>query len=293
MEHGNHDIWTDWLLHRRFGGNTQAMHEILTTLLYPIRDMVLKHTALDAGDVVLDVGCGDGLIAFGALEQQSSCSVIFSDISQEILDHCHTLAARMNVKDRCQFVHASADNLAPITTASVDAVTTRSVLIYVDAKQQAMHEFYRVLKPGGHLSIFEPINRFGFPEPPHQFIGYDVAAVEELADKVKAVFRRIQPFDSDPMLNFDERDLLHIAEQAGFQEIHLELQVAVKPTERADWDMLVNTAGNPKIPTLGEAMQQALTSEEATRFIAHLRPLVEARQGVQRSALAYVWATKA
>jgi ubiquinone/menaquinone biosynthesis C-methylase UbiE len=48
--------------------------------------------------------------------------------------------------------------------ASVDAVTTRSVLIYVAQKQQVIHEFCRVLKPGGRLSLFEPINRFGEPQ---------------------------------------------------------------------------------------------------------------------------------
>ncbi|MDP9315701.1 MAG: methyltransferase domain-containing protein [Chloroflexota bacterium] len=293
MTQANQDIWTEWLLERRFGGNADAMHDILTTLLYPIRDTVLKHTALRDGDILLDVGCGDGLIAFGALNQLPACSVIFSDISQDLLDHCQTLANRMHMGERCHFVQASADALTPIGSESVDAVTTRSVLIYVAAKQQALHEFSRVLKPGGHLSIFEPINRFGFPEPPQQFMGYDVSPVYELADKVKAVFGRIQPLDTDPMLNFDERDLLHFVEHAGFQDIHLELQVAVKPPERTDWEAMVHTAGNPKIPTLGEAIQEALTPDEARQFIGHLRPLVETRQGVQRTAAAYVWAVKA
>ena len=41
---------------------------------------------------------------------------------------------------------------------SVDVVTTRSVLIYVKDKAAALREFYRVLKPGGRVSLFEPIN---------------------------------------------------------------------------------------------------------------------------------------
>jgi hypothetical protein len=39
-------------------------------------------------------------------------------------------------------------------------------------------------------------------------------------------------------------------------------------------------------------MEQALTPAEAERFTGHLRPLVEAGQGVRRSALSYLWATK-
>jgi hypothetical protein len=71
------------------------------------------------------------------------------------------------------------------------------------------------------------------------------------------------------------------------------LQVEIKPsTETSDWDAFMRVAGNPKIPTLEEAIGQALTSAEADKFVAHLRPLVEAKQGTVRSALAYLWATK-
>jgi hypothetical protein len=55
---------------------------------------------------------------------------------------------------------------------------------------------------------------------------------------------------------------------------------------------LYRTAGNPKIPTLEEAIRQALTAEEAEQFIAYLRPLADARQGHQRFASIYLWAVK-
>ena len=94
------------------------------------------------------------------------------------------------------------------------------------------------------------------------------------------------------MTDFDERDLVSHAEKAGFSEIHLELQIDVKPHENADWSAFLHTAGNPKIPTLEEAMQEVLTAAEVERFKNHLRPLVEARQGVRRFAVAYLWAVK-
>ena len=291
MEQSQQDIWSQWLLKGRFGGDPERMKKMLDRL-YPVRDKVLSQIHLKAGETLLDVGCGDGLIAFGALEKFDECRVIFSDISEDLLRHSESLAREMNVQERCRFVRASAEDLSVLPDASVDALTTRSVLIYVSGKQQAFREFHRVLKDGGELSIFEPINRFGFPEPLDRFEGYDVTPVIDLSEKLKALYLRIQPLDTDPMGDFDERDLIAQAEKAGFSEIHLELQAWVQPHESADWSAFLNTALNPKIPTLAEAMQEVLTPAETERFTTHLRPLVEARQGVHRLAVAYLWAVK-
>jgi len=292
MTNSNQDIWSQWLLHRRFGGNQTTMQEALTKHLYPIRDKILSHANLGEGETLLDVGCGDGLIAFGALDKADNSRVIFSDISQDLLDHAQSIAKEMNLLERCQFLNASADDLSSISDVSVDVATTRSVLIYVSAKQQAFNEFHRVLKPGGRLSIFEPINRFAYPEPPDLYLGYDVKPITRIVDKVKALYRSIQPIDTDPMLDFDERDLVRLAEEAGFKEIRLELQIEVKSSESGDWERLMHSVGNPKIPSLEEAIHQALTPEEIETFVKYLRPLVEAKQGVHRSSVAYLWAVK-
>src|SRR5439155_20092992 len=132
------------------------------------------------------------------------------------------------VEDRCQFVLASADNLAGIADSSVDVITTRSVLIYVGDKQRALNEFHRVLKPGGRFSIFEPINAY-FPSSPDFFWNYDVRPVADLAATLRAIYERAQPRDSDPMMNFDERDLLDFARHAGFEELRMDLHVEIVP----------------------------------------------------------------
>lgn len=291
MKDSQKDIWGQWLLNRRFGGDPERMRKMLE-FLYPIRDKVLSHINLKENETLLDVGCGDGLISFGALEKFENCRVIFSDISQDLLEHAETLAREMNLLDRCRFVRASADDLSMPEEGSVDALTTRSVLIYVSEKQKAFDEFYRVLKVGGQLSIFEPINRFAFPEPPNRFGGYDVTPIMDITQKLEEIYQRIQPSDTDPMTDFDERDLVSQAEEAGFSEIHLELQIEIKPHERGDWSAFLHTAGNPKIPTIAEAMEQVLTPEETERFIDYMRPLVEGRQGTSRFAVAYLWAVK-
>jgi ubiquinone/menaquinone biosynthesis C-methylase UbiE len=144
------DRWHRWLLDVRFGGDPAARQHDLTEYLYPVRDTVLGKAQLRPGETLLDVGTGDGLLAFGALERLGPAGrVIFSDISQDLLDHCRETAEAEGLLDRCSFLAAAADALDGVADASVDVVTTRSVLIYVKDKAAALREFHRVLRPGG------------------------------------------------------------------------------------------------------------------------------------------------
>lgn len=255
---------------------------------------MLENASIAPGDVLLDVGCGDGLIGFGALERVGEHGqVIFSDISSSLVDRCKALAEQRGVLERCRFILTSADDLHDVRDRSVDIVTTRSVLIYVDAKDRAVAEFYRVLRPGGRISIGEPINQFTYPEPPGVVLGYDVSAVRDLADKLMAFLDRVEGPRITAMMDFNERDLVAIAEKAGFGEIHLDFQIDIKPARRQEWDRFLRTAGNPLAPTIEEALSAALTAPERDRFAAHLKPLVELGAGTERRAFAYLRARRA
>jgi len=198
------DDWAEWLAEGRFGGGKDVKREVLETLGQK-RGEVFDWAGLAEAETLLDVGCGEGLIGFGALER-GAARVIFSDISEDLLAFCREAAETLGVSERCRFVRASADDLSPVESGLVDVVATRSVLIYVEDKEAAFGEFFRVLRPSGRISLFEPINSFGFPEPPTWFAGYDLSPLPEVAAKLHALYDAIQPRDSDPMLNFDERD---------------------------------------------------------------------------------------
>jgi arsenite methyltransferase len=254
------------------------------------RQKVLDRARLAEGETLLDVGCGEGLIGFGALERGAG-HVVFSDISDDCLEFCREAAAALGASDRCSFVKAGAEDLRQVEDASVHVVATRSVLIYVAEKARAFREFLRVLRPGGRVSLFEPINRFGMEGRRAGFWGYPTDGLADLAARMERVYEEIQPPD-DPMLDFDERDLIRLAEDAGFFPVELELHAFVRQSEPRPWDAFLNSSGNPKIPTIGEAMDQALTHEERERFTEHLRPLVEEGKGVWRMAGAYLRAVK-
>jgi ubiquinone/menaquinone biosynthesis C-methylase UbiE len=285
----NRDRWAEWLAVRRFGGDAETRSRFLAQLLAR-RDKVLDLAQLAQGEALLDVGCGEGLIAFGALER-GAANVIFSDISDDLLAFCREAASDLGVLDRCEFLKAPADRLNALDDASVDVVTTRSVLIYVPDKRTALAEFARVLRPGGRISLFEPINRFALRDA-DTWAGYDLAPLGEIGTKLRTVYAALQPPDSDPMLNFDERDLVRLAEETGFFPIQLNLDAEIKPTEPRDWEGFLNSSGNPNIPTVSEAMDQALTPSERERLVAHLRPLVEQGRGEWRMASAHLVATR-
>jgi arsenite methyltransferase len=282
------DRWADWIRTRRSGGDLEYERHVLAEVA-KVRDRVLDNSEVQPGETLLDVGCGNGLLGFGALERDAG-QVVFSDVSVPLLDECRDLAAAAGLSDRCRFVEAPATQLDKIEDESVDVVTTRSVLIYVKEKDRAFSEFHRVLRPGGRLSFFEPINRFGMERRRFTW-GYDLDGAEDLMQKVNLVFEAIQP-ETDPMVDFDERDLLTLAEHAGFFPISLEYRADIEAPEARRWETFLHMSGNPKVPTLAEAMAQALTAEEQERLVSVFRPAVEEARGTWRMGRSYLWAGK-
>jgi ubiquinone/menaquinone biosynthesis C-methylase UbiE len=287
------DRWARWLLSRR-DGDSEAIRTRDRVSLAAFRDGVLARAGLRPDDVVLDVGCGTGLIGFAALERLGpSGQVIFSDISEDLLDAC-----RREVGDdqRCRFVTASADELTGIEDASVDVVTMRSVLLYSDRKEAAFREFFRVLRPGGRLSIFEPINRFLLDHGPHRLFGLPDSPVDDLLRKLSLVFSDAGSAPgAQTMIDFDERDLLTWAEAAGFDAIELDYRAELRtPTDPiVDWEGLKRTAPNPLAPTYGEAIAGVLTPAERTRLDTYVQSLVEAAAPTRRTmAMAFLYAQR-
>jgi ubiquinone/menaquinone biosynthesis C-methylase UbiE len=257
------------------------------------RDGVLALAEPLEGATVLDVGAGDGLIGLAALERVGPQGrVIFADVSEALLEHTRSAAG---TDDRAQFVLARAEDLAPIPDGCVDVATTRSVLIYVADKAAAFGALHRVLRPGGRISLFEPINRLMFPEPPDRLWGYDVGAISELGAKVKASYAALQDPAADSMRDFDDRDLVRLAEGAGFDRIHLECHIDIEPAAHMraiGLETLLDIAPNPLAPTLREALDDALDAPERERFLTAFGRVVREEEPRVRTAVAYLAARK-
>ena len=280
------DRWSRWLLGRRDADDARQRAASLE-YLGPIRDRVLAGAEPLAGADVLDVGAGDGLIALGALERVGpKGTVTFSDVSPALVAHCRELAGE---DPRARFVQARAEDLGAVPDASADVVTTRSVLIYVDDKARAFAEFHRVLRPGGRVSLFEPINAL-MRDPPGRLFGYAVDAA--LSARVHAAVDE----GTEAMMGFDDRDLARLAETAGFARVHAECHIDLGPQtghEPVSLEAFLDGAPNPNARTIREAAEVALTPAERDRFLAELAESFAAGRRMHRHAVAYVTAHKA
>ncbi|MFC4146910.1 class I SAM-dependent methyltransferase [Micromonospora mangrovi] len=287
------DKWAQWLLTRR-DGDSAGLRARNALDLAAFRDGVLAGADLAADDVVLDVGCGTGLIGFGALDRLGPDGrVIFSDVSPDVLDECRRTAGG---DERCSFVVASADDLVGVADASVDVVTTRSVLIYSDRKAAAFAEFFRVLRPGGRISLFEPINGFVARLRPDDLFGTGDSPVTDLITKVSEAYRSTTEETTRPMMDFDERDLVDWALAAGFEAVELDYraQVDVPADPIGDWETLKRVAPNPLVPTYGEAIAAALSDDERERLDTYMTALAAAGTPTRRTmASAFLRARRA
>ena len=120
----------------------------------PLRLGWITDRAALAGQRVLDVGCGGGILAEAmAAEGAQVCGI---DLSEKALKVAvlHLLETRLPV----QYEAVSAEDLADRCPASFDVVTCMELLEHVPDPASTVEACARLLKPGGH-AFFSTINR--------------------------------------------------------------------------------------------------------------------------------------
>lgn len=293
------DVWSEWLLHTRHA-NDPAYGQVVQSVVEGYADRVLDGAQLGVGMTMVDVGAGDGLVAFRAIDRIGpSLRVILTDVSAPMLRYAESVAERRQVRAQCIFHECTAEDLSAIADASVDVVTTRAVLAYVADKKSALAEFFRILKPDGRLSIVEPL-------------------LQEEAFYARALRRRIEdrslstdrfmtllhrwkaaqfPDTEDacaksPIANYSERDLLNMVRSAGFAPVHLQMHIDVAPSLIQSWDVFLQTSPHPWAPSLQQILDEQFTDEERQFFEQMVRPTVESGKNFTIERGVYVQAQK-
>lgn len=116
--------------------------------LSPAQKLLLEMAQLSAGEQVLDVACGTGLVTFPAAQSVGSGGqVVATDLSDIMLNHMREKAAR----DSIQHIKAYQMNAEELefTSEKFDAALCGLGMMYVPDPVKAFQEMYRVLKPGG------------------------------------------------------------------------------------------------------------------------------------------------
>ncbi|HEY0747162.1 MAG TPA: methyltransferase domain-containing protein [Steroidobacteraceae bacterium] len=295
----NQDEWSKWVLHDRSGGDP-GYEAVVRRAVERIADRVLDEAQLFSGMRLVDVGAGDGLLAFRALERLGTIQVVLTDISQPLLRHAEDTAAHRNFKDHCTFLECSAEKLTELADSTVDAIVSRSSIAYVADKNAAFREFQRVLKPGGRISLAEPIMQ------EEAFAARALKARVEAQssgspDQFLTLLHRWKAAQfpdtaegcaKHPLVNFSERDLINMVRAAGFVDIHMQLHIDVAPSLITSWEIFLASSPHPWAPSLGAILETRFSAEERHLFEALVKPTVESGKNVAIDRMAYLNAKK-
>jgi ubiquinone/menaquinone biosynthesis C-methylase UbiE len=115
------------------------------------RNNILRLADLQAGETVLDIGCGTGTLAVLAKAQVGPEGRVYGvDASPEMIGHAQEKARK--AKAEVQFAQATAQTL-PYADASIDVVLSTLMLHHLPkkARPEIAREIRRVLKPGGRF----------------------------------------------------------------------------------------------------------------------------------------------
>jgi len=180
--------------------------------------------ALKPGETVLDLGSGGGIDCFIAAKAVGPAGqVIGVDMTDNMLALANQNKARLGA-DNVEFRQGEIENL-PVDSDSVDVILSNCVINLSPDKDAVFREAFRVLKPGGRLSVSDMVTEGEFPPQLR-------ANVNAWAGCITGAL--------------DQADYLGKMAQAGFININVESRVSY---------------GLEAIETLDEASRQALSRD--------------------------------
>jgi len=193
----------------------------ISRALRRMESKLLSVLALPAGAQVLDAGCGVGHVAI-TLARQGGLRITGIDI----IDH-HLAKAQRNIAASGlppgQVTAQKMDyhHLELLESEPFDGIYTMETFVHATEPETVLGEFYRVLKPGGRLAMFEY---------DHEYHAEGEAAQGELARSMK----QVNTYAAMPTNERSSRGYFQkLLEQAGFEDIEVrDYSAHIKPMLR-------------------------------------------------------------
>ncbi len=113
-------------------------------------DLLRQGADLQPDDVVLEIGCGNGLHLLALAEHYGQGLGI--DLSPAMVDAARQRLADSPWQDKISFAADAAESLASIADASVDVVLCVGSLEHMLDQAAVLRSAFRVLRPGGRLT---------------------------------------------------------------------------------------------------------------------------------------------
>ncbi len=152
-------------------------------ILPPIE--ILKEIGLKSGDVIVDVGCGNGYFTIPASEIVRPHGKVYAcDISNEMLDD---LKSRLTTQGNIETILSEKYHI-PLPNEIADIMLIANVLHEVENKVLFLRELQRLLRTDGRLAIIDwlPIEMEKGP-PLHERLNYDQIIDFAISAKFKLV----------------------------------------------------------------------------------------------------------
>ena len=125
----------------------------ISTALRAMENQILESLGQDTGATLLDAGCGVGHVAIHLAQKGYRIQGI------DVTDH-HLVDARRNVvthglTSKVSIRKGDYHDLSDLEDSTFDGIYTMETFVHATSSETAAREFFRVLKPGGALAMFE------------------------------------------------------------------------------------------------------------------------------------------
>lgn len=238
-----------------YGGSAPGNYEryFVPAIGAPLAADLIEVARLDAGERVLDVACGTGVVTQLAAKRVGSSGVVAGlDINPGMLAVARSVAAPAAAIEW----YESAAEVTPFPDEAYDAALCQLGLQFFADQSAALRELRRVLAPGGRFVATLP-----GPTPP-------IFAILERALR-EHVTPEAAKFVSAVFSHHDARRLTDLLATAGFENISVESRrksLGLPPPGAFLWQYLSSTPLAPAVAGLDQQHRSSLQQDVVVQW---------------------------